>query len=164
MCSTSMRGSSTQSVQVSTRLLHVSGPGSIQCVQPVWEVHLPRMCRLVPDFFTCLAQGAFNVFNQYERFIYPECAGSYQTSSRVWPREHSMCSTSMRGSSTQNVQVSTRLLHVSGPGSVQCVQPVWEVHLPRVCRLVPDFFTCLAQGAFNVFNQYERFIYPECAG
>ena len=32
------------------------------------------------------------------------------------------------------------------------------------CRLVPDFFTCLAQGAFNVFNQYERFIYPECAG
>ena len=39
---------------------------------------------------------------------------------------------------------------------------VWEVHLPRVCRLVPDFFTCLAQGAFNVFNQYGRFIYPEC--
>ena len=31
------------------------------------------MCRLVPDFFTCLAQGAFNVSNQYERFIYPEC-------------------------------------------------------------------------------------------
>ena len=31
----------------------------------------------VPDFFTCPAQGAFNVFNQYEKFFFPQCSSEY---------------------------------------------------------------------------------------